>query len=72
VRWPAREGGDIAKEDPMTTLADITRTWPTAVVDIGPIELTEHRWGIVGTIPYDGHVVLAVIEGTTSDWATRP
>jgi hypothetical protein len=44
----------------MTVIADIDRTWPEAVVDIGPIELTDHYWGIVGTIPYDGHVVLAV------------
>jgi hypothetical protein len=32
-----------------------------AGVDIGPIEHTDHYWGIVGSIPYDGHVVLAVI-----------
>lgn len=45
----------------MTVTTDIDRTWPAAVVDIGPIELADHYWGIVGTIPYDGHVVLAVI-----------
>jgi hypothetical protein len=45
----------------MIVTSDIDRTWPAAVVDIGPIELGDHYWGIVGTIPYDGHVVLAVI-----------
>lgn len=38
----------------------IDQTWPDAIVDIGPIELADHYWGIVGSIPYDGHVVLAV------------
>jgi hypothetical protein len=44
----------------MTTASDIAKTWPDVFVDIGPIELTDHYWGIVGSIPYDGHVVLAV------------
>ncbi len=44
----------------MTVISDITQTWPEAVIDIGPIQLTHHYWGIVGSIPYDGHVVLAV------------
>jgi polyisoprenoid-binding protein YceI len=37
-------------------------TWPDALIDIGPIELCAGHWGIVGLIPYDGHVVLAVID----------
>jgi hypothetical protein len=45
----------------MTVTSDIDRRWPDAVVDIGPIELADHYWGIVGTIPYEGHVVLAII-----------
>jgi len=45
----------------MPVIADIDRGWPGAVVDLGPIELSDHHWGIVGTIPYDGHVVLAII-----------
>ena len=45
----------------MTVLSNIDDMWPEAVVDIGPIEITDHYWAIVGTIPYDGHVVLAVI-----------
>jgi hypothetical protein len=53
--------GPISKEDAMTVISDIIQSWPDAVVDIGPIELTDHYWGIVGSIPYDGHVVLAVI-----------
>ena len=44
----------------MTAISDITRNWPGAVVDIGAIRLSHHYWGIVGLIPYDGHVVLAV------------
>ena len=45
----------------MTVISDIDRTWPDAFVDLGPIELADHYWGIVGTIPYEGHVVLAII-----------
>jgi hypothetical protein len=45
----------------MTITSDITRPWPDAVVDIGPIELSAGYWGVVGLIPYDGHVVLAVV-----------
>lgn len=45
----------------MTVISDINHPWPDAIVDIGPIELIDHFWGIVGSIPYDGHVVLAVI-----------
>jgi hypothetical protein len=44
----------------MTIASDIVQTWQGAVVDMGPIELSDHYWGIVGSIPYDGHVVLAV------------
>jgi hypothetical protein len=45
----------------MTVISDIDRKWPDAFVDLGLIELADHYWGIVGTIPYEGHVVLAVI-----------
>jgi hypothetical protein len=45
----------------MTVASDIAQAWPDAVVDIGPIELSAGRWGVVGLIPYDGHVVLAVL-----------
>ena len=45
----------------MPVISDIASTWPDAVVDLGPIELAEHHWGIVGMIPYEGHVVLAII-----------
>ena len=51
----------------MTIASDIAQTWPDAVVDIGPIELTDHFWGIVGSIPYDGPVVLAVVR-TAPTW----
>jgi hypothetical protein len=51
----------------MTITSDIAQTWPNAVVDIGPIELTDHYWGIVGSIPYEGHVVLAVTQ-TAPRW----
>jgi hypothetical protein len=44
----------------MTIATDICQTWPDAIVDIGPIELCAGYWGVVGLIPYDGHVVLAV------------
>jgi len=47
----------------MPTTLDIDLTWPGAVVDLGPIELADRHWGIVGSIPYDGHVVLAIIHG---------
>lgn len=45
----------------MTVISDIDRTWPDALVDLGPIELADSYWGIVGTIPYEGHVVLAIV-----------
>jgi len=45
----------------MTIVSDIPQPWPDAVVDIGPIELSPGHWGVVGLIPYDGHVVLTVI-----------
>ena len=44
----------------MTVGADVPYTWPNAIVDLGPIELRAGHWGLVGLIPYDGHVVLAV------------
>jgi hypothetical protein len=43
----------------MTGTSEITYSWPDAIVDIGPIELSAAYWGVVGLIPYDGHVVLA-------------
>lgn len=45
----------------MTTASDTSSAWPNSIVDIGPIELCAGYWGVVGLIPYDGHVVLAVI-----------
>jgi len=45
----------------MTIASEIAQPWPDAFVDIGPIELTTGYWGVVGLIPYDGHVVLAVV-----------
>jgi hypothetical protein len=62
----------ISKEDDMTVISDINQTWPEAIVDIGPIELTDHYWGIVGSIPYDGHVVLAVSPTPPSWRAPHP
>jgi hypothetical protein len=56
----------------MTAIVDINQTWPNAIVDIGPIELTDHYWGIVGSIPYDGHVVLAVIGNDPNRRALHP
>jgi hypothetical protein len=44
----------------MTAISDITQKWPDAIVDTGAIRLSDHYWGIVGLIPDDGHVVLAV------------
>jgi hypothetical protein len=46
-------------------------TWPDALIDIGPIELCAGHWGVVGLIPYDGHVVLAVL-GTLSRPSAKP
>jgi len=69
----AGDAGLTREEEAMTVISDIARyrqMWPDAVVDIGPIELTDHHWGIVGLIPYDGHVVLAVI-GSTLDGAEQ-
>jgi hypothetical protein len=45
----------------MTILSDISQAWPQAIVDIGPIEISAGYCGVVGLIPYDGHVVLDVI-----------
>lgn len=45
----------------MTIVSDIPQTWPDAIVDIGLIELSSGHCGVVGLIPYDGHVVFAVI-----------
>jgi hypothetical protein len=67
-----RDGGAIGKEDTMTVISDTIQTWPDAVVDIGPLELADHFWGIVGSIPYDGHVVLAVIGSDPNRRALHP
>ena len=67
IRAVQRDRDGISKEDAMTVISDINQTWPDAIVDIGPIELTDHYWGIVGSIPYDGHVVLAV-SPTPPNW----
>lgn len=56
----------------MTVISDLNQTWPDAIVDIGPIELTDHFWRIVGSIPYDGHVVLAVIGSDPNRRALHP
>lgn len=56
----------------MAVIPDIDRTWPDALVDLGPIELAEHYWGIVGTIPYEGHVVLAIIVTPRAPSGSRP
>lgn len=45
----------------MAITSDNPQAWPEAIVDIGPIELCADYWGVVGLIPYDGHVVLEVI-----------
>jgi hypothetical protein len=67
IRAVQRDRDAIDKEDAMTVISDIIQTWPDAIVDIGPIELTDHYWGIVGSIPYDGHVILAV-SPTPPNW----
>jgi hypothetical protein len=72
IRAGERDGCAISKEDAMTVISDINQTWPDAIVDIGPIELTDHYWGIVGSIPYDGHVVLAVIGSDPNRWTLHP
>lgn len=71
IRAGRRDGGAIGKEDAMAVISDIIPTWPEAIVDIGPIELSDHYWGIVGSIPYDGHVVLAVSPTRPSWTASR-
>jgi hypothetical protein len=70
IRAVERDSGAIGKEVAMTNIPDIAQTWPDAVVDIGLIELTDDYWGIVGSIPYEGHVVLAVI-GSRRTWRAR-
>jgi hypothetical protein len=67
IRAGRRDGDAITKEQAMTGIPDINQTWPDAIVDIGPIELIDHYWVIVGSIPYDGHVVLAVIGSPPSE-----
>jgi hypothetical protein len=56
----------------MTIASDITPAWPEAVIDIGPIELSAGYWGVVGLIPYDGHVVLAVVTSAPTPGVARP
>lgn len=72
IRAGERDGGAISKEDAMTVISDINQTWPEAIVDIGPIELSDHYWGIVGSIPYDGYVVLAVVGSATTRRGFHP
>jgi hypothetical protein len=67
IRTGRRDGGSIGKEQPMTP-TDIPLMWPDAILDIGPIELSNGHWGVVGLIPYDGHVVLAV-SPTRPSWS---
>ena len=55
----------------MTIASDITPPWPEAVVDIGPIELSAGYWAVVGLIPYDGHVVLAVVAAAPTPGGAR-
>lgn len=55
----------------MTIPSDTALAWPDAYVDIGPIELSTDHWGVVGLIPYDGHVVLAVINNPHRSATTR-
>ena len=43
--------GPISKEDAMPVISDIIQSWPDAVVDLGPLELADPDWGIVGSIP---------------------
>lgn len=44
----------------MTVISDLPESWPNAIVDIPPLELSAGYWAVVGLIPYEGHVVLAV------------
>jgi hypothetical protein len=60
IRASERDGDPSARRSAMTVIPDIVRTWPDVIVDIGPIQLADHYWATVGSIPYDGHVVLAV------------
>ena len=55
----------------MPLASDTTPTWPEAYVDIGPIELAIGHWGVVGLIPYDGHVVLALVTAPPQGRRTR-
>jgi hypothetical protein len=71
---PGQAGATLALpegKDTMPVISDIDLPWPGAVVDLGPIELAERHWGIVGTIPYDGHVVLAIIRSPVTPTGTR-
>jgi hypothetical protein len=52
---------------PMSDASDIVQLRPDPFIDVGSVELTDHWWGIVGVIPYEGHVLLAVSDlGPTS------
>ena len=55
----------------MTVVGDIRRTWPAvtvdagaalpeAILDLGPVELSDHHWGSSAR-SHDGHVVLALL-----------
>jgi hypothetical protein len=53
----------MTRETTMSIASEVAQTWPDAIVDVGPIQLLPDYWGVVGLIPYDGHVVLAVSRG---------
>jgi len=66
-----RSGLVKGDRESMTILSDIPQVWPEAIVDIGPIEISAGYWGVVGLIPYDGHVVLEVIPTPPGRRGTR-
>ena len=72
IRAVQRDRDAISKEDAMTINSDNDQTCTEAIADIGPFELTDHYWAIVGSIPYDGHVVLGVSPTTPSWTVPRP
>src|SRR5690606_153790 len=79
---PGRDGGR-SEGGPMTVAGDIMRTWPEvtvdagtvlpeAILDVGPVELSDHHWGIAGSIPYGGHVVLALFASAPGPRGLHP
>jgi hypothetical protein len=55
----------------MTVIPDSDRMWPDALVDLGPIELADSYWAMVGTIPYEGHVILAILSRPVTPRGSR-